>query len=65
MAIVKATLAKDDDNGTIVYVYPKTTSDIVDYDENTNIKEKINDMMNTINSLMIEINKIKQHIGIE
>lgn len=40
MAYVKATLAKEVD-GVVQYIYPKTTADMVEYDSNYNVDEKI------------------------
>lgn len=44
MAIIKTTLAKDDDNGNTVYIYPKSTADIIEYDENTSVKDKLDEL---------------------
>ena len=58
MAIVKTTLAKDDENGNVIFVYPKSTADIIEYDDNTSVKEKLDE----IESSFITIDKLPEAI---
>ena len=40
MSVRKVTLAREDNDG-VEYVYPKTTSDIVEYTEEQSVKDKL------------------------
>ena len=47
MAINKATIVKEVD-GTIEYIYPKTTADIVEYTTDVSVKDKLDELSNSI-----------------
>lgn len=50
MAIEKATLIAVSDNSTI-YVFPRTSADIVQYEEEISVKDKIEDILQRISEL--------------
>ena len=52
MGINKATLAKEI-NGTIEYIYPKTTADIVEYTDNQTVEEKLNELSDRVGNINI------------
>ena len=56
MSINKATLAKEV-NGVIEYIYPKTTSDIVEYNNGINVENKLDsiDMVTSINKKALNL----------
>ena len=65
ITINKATLARQV-NGEIEYVYPKTTSDLVEYDASQNVKEKIDSMANDIKNVETsDSNKINKPLDSE
>ena len=43
MSVRKVTLAREDNDG-VEYVYPKTTSDIVEYTEEQSVKDKLDSL---------------------
>ena len=47
MAIIKATLAREVDEQIIEYIYPKTSADIVVYDNENTVAEMIDKLDNT------------------
>lgn len=50
MAIEKGTLIAVSDNST-VYVFPRTSADIVQYEEEISVKDKIEDILQRISEL--------------
>lgn len=50
MAIEKGTLITVSDNST-VYVFPRTSADIVQYEEEISVKDKIEDILQRISEL--------------
>lgn len=57
MAINKGTLAKEI-NGAIEYIYPKTSSDMVEYSSGISIKSKIDTQTTNISNLESRINNL-------
>ena len=55
MAINKGTLAKEV-NGVIEYIYPKTTSEIVEYTPTQSVKDKLDSLDSSASSLSTNIN---------
>lgn len=47
-------------DGSATEIYPRTTADIVMYDENTNVSAE-----DIINALTVEINKLKKALDID
>ena len=52
MAILKTTLGKDDNNGNVTYIYPKTSADIVEYDDDISVKDRL-DALSSIAGLSL------------
>ena len=50
MGINKGTLAKEV-NGTIEYIYPKTSADMVEYTTGVSVQNKISELISTINNI--------------
>jgi predicted nucleic acid-binding Zn-ribbon protein len=60
--IVKAVLAKDKDDTTL-FVYPKTSSDMVDYTDTQTIKEKIVSIDDLVNSNKSDIGNLQKSVS--
>ena len=50
MAVIKTTLSRQTTNG-MRYVYPKTSADMVEYDSDKSIREKLQEMDGDIENL--------------
>ena len=66
MSVTKVTLAKEDNNG-VEYIYPKTTSDIVEHqvkntDEYTTVKKKLDDLDDVTTSIRYDLNNVKNEV---
>lgn len=57
MAINKGTLAKEV-NGTIQYIYPKTSSDMVEYSSGVSVQSKIDSQATSISNLESRVNNL-------
>ena len=53
MAILHATLAKEVD-GVIQYIYPRSTSELIVYNDNTTVKDKLDSLEDRLNGLKID-----------
>lgn len=57
MGINKGTLAKEV-NGTIEYIYPKTSADMVEYTTGVNAQSKITELASTVDNINARVNNL-------
>lgn len=52
--IIKASLAKDTGDGVLQYIYPRSSADIVEYNDSESVKDKLDSLTDQVNAIDVD-----------